>query len=43
MPESDEMAGLVEGFWAVMTKSGADFTNTFRDLSGLTKQTEMTD
>lgn len=43
MLKSDEMAGLVEGFWAVMTKSGADFTNTFRDLSGLTKQTEMTD
>ena len=30
-------------FWEVMEKTGCDFTNGFRLLSGLTKSTSMTE
>lgn len=43
MLETAAEQGLVTGFWSVMTKTGADFNNTFRDLSGISKQVDMTD
>jgi len=33
----------VTDFWAVLDKTGADFTNTFRCLSGVTKSAELTE
>ena len=42
-PNAQAEKQLVEGFWAVMKKTGSDFTNTFRDLAGLTKDLSMTD
>ena len=33
---------LVADFWNTMEKTGSDFTNTFRDLAGITKSPDMT-
>lgn len=42
MLDAAEHADLVEAFWNCMEQTGADFTNTFRDLAGVTKSQEMT-
>jgi len=42
MLTNETEAGLVHAFWEVLAKTGADFTNTFRDLASVTKSAEMT-
>ena len=40
---TDEAKTLLEDLFKLMATCGSDFTNTFRDLSGVSKSAEMTD
>jgi len=40
---TDEAKTLLESLFKVMATCGSDFTNTFRDLSKITKNVEVTD
>ena len=40
---TDEVKTLLEELWKLMETCGSDFTNTFRDLSKLSKNAEMTE
>ena len=43
MLQSNSERQLISDFWETMERTGSDFTNTFRDLAGITKSAEMTE